>query len=248
MPEHFTVIKANDGKGRYVLSNEKYLIDNNIRNEGLIEVFDTSIEGAVAKINYTNHVKEKIKNLPTLVGSDAQIEFGGKRRKSILSSFIDYLYEYVYTARTKETSQIQGSELMDKEFIKTTDFILGIRSSKFWIELNLWQESLLHTISAIQLFFNIEGDNIVPKGVKLGELTGSEKQVRWAEGIRASFIIQALSKLSKFNRFAPNAEKRAEVIINANKKLFGTSEAKFWIDNRDESYEKLFTKIVENGN
>lgn len=224
----------------------KYLIDNNIRDKKPIEGISTSIEGAVGKINYTNHVKEKIKNLPTLLGSDAQIKFGDKCRKSILSSFIHYL-EDVNTARTKETSQIQGSELMDKEFIKATDFILGIRSSKFWIECNL-EKRLFGAISAIQLFFNIEGENIVPKGVKLGELTGSEKQVRWAEGIRASFIIHALSKLSEFDRFAPNKEKRADVIINANKKLFGNSEAKFWIDNRDESYEKLFTKIVENGN
>ncbi|MFA5305916.1 MAG: hypothetical protein WC365_00555 [Candidatus Babeliales bacterium] len=68
----------------------------------------------------------------------------------------------------------------------------------------------------------------------LPELTGSEKQIGWATKIR--FDKYEISK-DYTSKMSP---KGAEVYD----RLFGTVEAKFWIDNRDKSFRELATLVM----
>lgn len=65
-------------------------------------------------------------------------------------------------------------------------------------------------------------------------LTGSEKQISWANDIRKSFLA-ALINLSKI---IPDAQKSAVVALFSK-----PTEAKFWIDNRDEFVMNIAKKL-----
>lgn len=66
----------------------------------------------------------------------------------------------------------------------------------------------------------------------LADLTGSEKQVAWANKIRAQFVNAAMEKTSQ--------ENKDWLLQLINKK----TEAKFWIDNRDCTMLSLGKKII----
>jgi hypothetical protein len=68
----------------------------------------------------------------------------------------------------------------------------------------------------------------------LPELTGSEKQIAWAEKIR----------FEKYQQSEPYVKTLRPKGIEAYERLFGTVEAKFWIDNRDMIFVDLLKKIA----
>lgn len=65
----------------------------------------------------------------------------------------------------------------------------------------------------------------------LPELTGSEKQIAWAESIRAKKIQSLKSLLAKVEEMPVNDQtQKATNIIND---TINNASSKFWIDNRD---------------
>lgn len=69
----------------------------------------------------------------------------------------------------------------------------------------------------------------------LPELTGSEKQIEWATKIR-------FEKYETSKGYTKNMTPKGAEIYD---RLFGMTEAKFWIDNRDEGFRELVKVIMD---
>ena len=68
----------------------------------------------------------------------------------------------------------------------------------------------------------------------LPQLTGSEKQIAWAEKIR----------IVKYELAQDHVKNFTSKGIETYDKLFSVAEAKFWIDNRDKGYKELMTLVA----
>ncbi len=85
----------------------------------------------------------------------------------------------------------------------------------------------------------VEAENLAAKNkseeCNLPKLQGSEKQVAWANTVRVKFVETIEKHISHFGKFAGEKEKRELDFVQAKsaKVLAEQTEAKFWIDNRD---------------
>lgn len=76
-------------------------------------------------------------------------------------------------------------------------------------------------------------------GIKVASLEGSEKQIKWAEDIRARIIGEA-RKFFEANATTPEAEALANDIITT---LANQTSAKWWIDRRDKTQRDLLLEV-----
>jgi hypothetical protein len=70
----------------------------------------------------------------------------------------------------------------------------------------------------------------------LPELTGSEKQIKWAESLRAKFIDQANAMLEKHPSPAASEKRFIDAVA---KVLDDQTTAAWWIDSRDDDLSRV---------
>lgn len=76
-------------------------------------------------------------------------------------------------------------------------------------------------------------------------LTGTEKQVAWAETIRANQAKELLDFLGQFEENAHLAPKEAEIGKELITQLLQRSSAAEWIDSRDVRYDRWLMSEIE---
>jgi len=84
--------------------------------------------------------------------------------------------------------------------------------------------------------------------IGLPALTGSEMQIPWAETIRAKMVddLYKLQAQAAANRKPGEMYDAAvEMLARFSARLIATTEAKYWIDNRDNSVRELFNQSPE---
>ena len=69
-------------------------------------------------------------------------------------------------------------------------------------------------------------------------MNGSEKQVKWAEEIKASKASEVIDLKSRAKN--PVAVKAVEYLEN-------NEEAAFWIDNRTSTFDEMFRQLISGG-
>ena len=76
------------------------------------------------------------------------------------------------------------------------------------------------------------------EGIDLVALTGSEKQIKWAESLRAQTLADVRRRVE--NVRAAKGDEVANIVLAASTTAINHyPEAKFWIDNRDDLFTAL---------
>lgn len=80
------------------------------------------------------------------------------------------------------------------------------------------------------------------------ELTGSEKQLNWAEQIKSDFVEQTEECLANLSLRALNGNRRAEADLERYKKAYNAIlnsalEASWWIDTRSSQFRNLLDLV-----
>jgi hypothetical protein len=76
------------------------------------------------------------------------------------------------------------------------------------------------------------------------DLTGTDKQISWATDIRAQQIKAIVTRT--VNTIGHDfADKLPEKAITVYRKLAGLSEAKFWIDHRNDEVNQLLKAVMD---
>lgn len=68
----------------------------------------------------------------------------------------------------------------------------------------------------------------------LPQLTGSEKQIAWAEDIRERLVPELLEVRKKYSE-ARNSSELGDTIVAGIDAILGVTSAKWWIDHRNDS-------------
>jgi len=100
-----------------------------------------------------------------------------------------------------------------------------------------------------------ENKKAMEKSIAMGlpELTGSEKQVAWANSLRLDFVCQYEKELTKMNDIIQNADKEKQPEMIAQKKSFcdamdyavnTKTDARYWIDSRDKRSNFLMWELL----
>jgi len=77
---------------------------------------------------------------------------------------------------------------------------------------------------------------------ELPEITeGSEKQIAWAQDIRALFV--KIWAIEKDRNFGPYEDEK-DLMEKAGQKIFAITDAKWWIDTRNSSVALMAQKVL----
>ena len=108
--------------------------------------------------------------------------------------------------------------------------------------LNVAQELILEVCEwATVLWVRVKGIGcrFVSKKVVVKKMVGSEKQIKWAEDIKANTIAAITSKF-------PDKKGTAEAKVAIQTACDAVSDAKWWIDNRDAEFDKFAKPDYQN--
>ena len=164
-------------------------------------------------------------NLPQLTGTEKQVAWAEKLRESFCK---DYL----------KISQIDKYEKED-----LLEAVCKIKTAKFWIE-NADLIKRNKTLSVAKNVLSNEhleacarqaGEGLDELKANLPQLTGTEKQIAWAEKLRLKFLDFAFQE---YGRGTTGGLSKTEKQVILDKINLATS-AKFWIDHN----ELIFTKV-----
>jgi hypothetical protein len=195
------------------------------------------------------------RNLPELVGTDKQREWAGQIREGVLGTMRAGTEQSRELARHHDPEtqkRLEGKALatqkLHNDLAKETD-------ANFWIDnqKTLGKDVRPHTTGSAEHSENIQNIRRTldehrsqrDAGAKLPELTGSEKQVAWAQKIRDQAIAYTKKRFKPEmldGTVQPMNEKQKQILDatrDAWKKLQDEQSAKWWIDNKDTAKDHV---------
>lgn len=79
-------------------------------------------------------------------------------------------------------------------------------------------------------------------------LTGSEKQVAWAETVRADLLAQVDATIAKMDAANPNPDDKGravrEQVIAARERMSRQTSAAWWLDHRSDSPQMVLKSLL----